>query len=104
MKERQLISNTLDVKPPKISTKQLIDLGFLKDGQLLYDKTHSKSVLLLNDGKVLIDNEKLSIHKASALLLNKANNNGWDFFWCEYNNEFVSINSLRYLADKKGGL
>lgn len=99
-----LISNTLDVKPPKISTKQLIDLGFLKDGQLLYDKTHSKSVLLLNDGKVLIDNEKLSIHKASALLLNKANNNGWDFFWCEYNNEFVSINSLRYLADKKGGL
>ena len=99
-----LISNTLDVKPPKISTKQLLDLGFLKDGQLIYDKTHSKSVLLLNDGKVLIDNEKLSIHKASALLLNKANNNGWDFFWCEYNNEFVSINSLRYLADKKGGL
>lgn len=55
-------------------------------------------------GNVKVGDFEASIHKASAKFLNRSNNNGWDYFWCEYNGNFVDINSLRYLADKKGGL
>lgn len=93
--------NVFDIKPPKFSIQQLIELGFLKEGQLLYSKDKSKSVKICHDSKVLCLDEMLSIHKASAKLLDKTNNNGWDYFWCEYNGAFISINDLRYKAQER---
>lgn len=40
----------------------------------------------------------------SAKILGRTNNNGWDYFWTEYNGNFVSINSLRYLANQNNEL
>ncbi len=93
--------NLLDVKPPKISLKELIAMGYLKEGQLLYNKTKIHKVILCSDGYVMLDGQKASIHKTSAKMLNRTNNNGWDYFYCVYNDEFVSINSLRYLANER---
>ena len=96
--------NTLDVKPPRFSIKQLMDLGYLSAGQRLFskDKTHYATITI--DGYVEYDGHTTSIHKMSAAFLGRSNNNGWDYFWCEYNGDFVSIDSLRYLANEKGGI
>lgn len=102
--DTDLINNTYEAKPPRYSIKKLIDLGFLAVGQLLYSKDKKYSAEICQNGNVKVGDFEASIHKASAKFLNRSNNNGWDYFWCEYNGNFVDINSLRYLADKKGGL
>ena len=33
----------------------------------------------------------------SAKLLGLNNNNGWDYFYAYYDNEFIPINKLRYI-------
>ena len=91
----------LEVKPPRISTKELIAKGFLNIGQQLFSKDRKYSVTLCQDGNVFDGEERLSIHKMSAKLLGRTNNNGWDYFWTNYNKDFVSIDSLRYLANKQ---
>ncbi len=98
-----LINNAYDVKPPRISIKKLLELGYLQIGQRLFSKDKKHYVIVCESGNVIIDGVETSIHKASAKLLNRSNNNGWDYFWCDYNNEFVAIDSLRYLANEKGG-
>ena len=99
----ELIDNVFDIKPPRISVKKLLELGYLHKGQQLFSKDKKHSVSVCENGNVLIDGIETSIHKASAKFLNRSNNNGWDYFWCEYNREFVTIDSLRYLANEKGG-
>ena len=95
--------NQLEVKPPRFSIKRLIELGYLTVGQKLYSKDRKHEAVICIDGDVQNEDAKTSIHKMSALFLNRTNNNGWDYFWCEYKGEFVTINSLRYLANEKGG-
>lgn len=93
--------NELDVKPPRISLKELISMKYLQEGQTLYSKDRTKQVVLNHNGYVTFEDYTDSIHKVSARLLNRTNNNGWDYFFCEYKGEFVSINTLRYLADER---
>ena len=95
--------NQLEVKPPRFSIKRLIELGYLTVGQKLYSKDRKHEAVICIDGDVQNEDAKTSIHKMSALFLNRTNNNGWDYFWCEYKGEFVTINSLRYLANEEGG-
>ena len=93
--------NLLDVKPPKVSLKELIVSGYLKKGQCLFNRDKSQEVILNSDGHATFEGEKDSIHRILAKLLNRANNNGWDYFYCFYDGEFVGIDSLRYLANEK---
>ncbi|MDO5760743.1 MAG: DNA methyltransferase [Bacteroidota bacterium] len=97
----EYIENTFDVKPPKFSMKELLDMGFLYEGQTLYNKEKTKQVTLSSDGNVILDGQKNSIHKISAKLLGKANNNGWNYFYCIYKEEFICIDLLRYLAKEE---
>ena len=91
------ISNlVLEVKPPRVSMKQLIDAGYIIDGEYLYDKNGEQICEVLKDGYVLIGKDKKSIHKASATVLGKVNNNGWDFFHIKRKEKLISINELRY--------
>lgn len=92
------VENIFDIKPPKFSVKELIEMGFLHKGQLLYNKDKTIEVVLTSEGNVMLEGEINSIHKISAKLLNKINNNGWDYFYCMYKGEFISIDALRYLA------
>ena len=83
----------------------------LADKTLTFDSFGSNDLRISTEafldkhGFDVFDGEtKASIHKMSAKYLNRSNNNGWDYFWCEYNGEFVTIDSLRYLAKEKGGV
>lgn len=97
-----LVDNTLDEKPPRFSIKQLVELGYLYVGQKLFSKDKLLYAEITERGTVKTGNFESSIHRVSAKFLNRSNNNGWDYFWCEYNGRFVCIDSLRYLA--KGGV
>ena len=37
----------------------------------------------------------------SAKILNKTNNNGWDYFYVMNNGELIPLNDLRYQYDKE---
>lgn len=96
------ISNlTLEVKPPKVPIKDLITSGYLSIDQEMFDVNGNFICRLNIDGSVYDDTETLSIHKMSAKVLGKNNNNGWDYFYVMYNNRFTSINELRYLYKEK---
>ena len=95
------ISNLiLEVKPPKFSTKELIVMNLLYENEMFYNKDGEEKCILTLDGNVKDDTEILSIHKMSAKILNKNNNNGWDYFYVKRDNKLISIDSLRYEARK----
>ena len=89
-----------DIKPPRVSVKKLLEIGIIREGQKLYNKDHSKFAIILDDGKVSYEEHVGSIHSISALMSNSSSCNGWKYFWCEQEGEFVSIDSLRYIVTK----
>lgn len=86
----------LEVKPPKVSLVKLLEVGMLKDNEILYNKKGEKICNLLKNGKVTDGEEELSIHKMSAKYLNKTNNNGWDYFYYKKDKKLMPIDDLRY--------
>lgn len=88
---------SLEVKPPKVTMKNLIDKSLLKENQILYNKEGMEICTILNNGHVIDkDNHQLSIHKMSAKHLNKVNHNGWDYFYIKRNEDLIPLNNLRY--------
>lgn len=93
-KDEDLIKNTFDIKPIRVPIINLINVGYLKVNEKLYDKNEKFCGYLLKNGKISIDGVEYSIHKGSAHILNLTNNNGWDFFYVK-RDKITSINSLR---------
>ena len=90
------ISNLkLEVKPPKVPMKKLLEVGMLRENEILYNKDGKEICKVSIDGNVYDDEEILSIHKMSAKYLNKTNNNGWDYFYVK-KESLISIDELRY--------
>jgi site-specific DNA-methyltransferase (adenine-specific) len=95
--------NTFDIKPPRVSVKELINKGYLEIGEYLFDKNGNHQSILNEDGSLSYDNIIGSIHKISAHILGLTNNNGWDYWYVkrkpEMNNLFssdlMSIDKLR---------
>jgi site-specific DNA-methyltransferase (adenine-specific) len=94
--ESDLHNLALEVKPPKVSTKQLIESDYLSVGEHLYDKKNTIIGQLTSNGYVDDGMETLSIHRMSAKYLNLPNHNGWDFFYVKRENELKAIDDLRY--------
>ena len=96
------ISNLmLEKKPPKFSTKRLIELGLLRPDESLFDKNGTKICTLTDSGYVKRDNSgEISIHKMAAKMLNKNNFNGWDYFYVKRDENFIAIDTLRYEAQE----
>jgi len=97
-----LFDLSLEVKPPRVSTKRLIEGGFLSVGENLYDKKATLIGQLTSSGEVDDEHETLSIHKMSAKCLHVPNHNGWNFFYVRRGSTLKSLNDLRYeYAEKK---
>lgn len=92
---------SLEVKPPKVSLKQMLEIGMIKEGQKLYNKDKTMFATILNDGKIEFENKVDSIHGISKMLTNNPNTNGWKYFWIEFENNFVCIDELRYEFEKR---
>lgn len=98
------INGFFEVKPPRISIQKLLDFGYLQEGEVLYSKDQKCKATLLNDGNVEYNGNIGSIHKISAIIKNKTNNNGWDYFYCIKSGVLISIDELRYLANNDKNL
>ena len=92
------ISNLeLETKPPKVPMKKLLENGYIQKGQKLYSEDKRQFCEILENGNVFDGTEELSIHKMSAKFLNKKNNNGWNYFFLDYNGKYIELDKLRYL-------
>lgn len=87
---------SLEVKPPKVPMKILVQNGYLSQNEFLFDKKGNIICQVNIDGNVFDEQDILSIHKMSAKYLNKTNHNGWDYFYIKRNDELKTLNSLRY--------
>lgn len=85
----------LEVKPPKVPMKKLIEKGYINEGQQLYNKKGEMICKVCIDGNVTDGVDNLSIHKMSAKYLGLKNNNGWDYFYVADNGE-DTLDELRY--------
>ena len=90
----------LEVKPPKVPMKKLLEKGYLHEGQALFNKKGEKICKVCLDGNVTDGEDVLSIHKMSAKYLGLKNNNGWDYFYIK-NNGVDTLDSLRYEYSSK---
>lgn len=101
----EIISNEitnlkLEVKPPKVPMKKLLENGLINTGDKLYNKSKTISDTILDSGNITDGEDELSIHKMSAKHLNITNNNGWDYYWIdtkEYG--FIELDELRYIYE-----
>jgi len=94
--ESDLHNLAFEMKPPRVSTKQLIEGGYLSIGEKLYDKKDILIGKLTSNGCVDDEHDVLSIHKMSAKHLKLQNHNGWDFFYVKREGRLKLIDDLRY--------
>lgn len=93
--QETLLDYPLDVKPKKLPFGSLIENGYIKAGEYLYSENEKYKALVLANGTLLHGDEAGSIHKISAVILNKSANNGWTFWYVKRDNKLISINDLR---------
>ena len=99
--EKPLLEYKVEKSKPKVPFGNLIEKGYAKIGELLYSKDGKHSAQVQADSSLLLNGEVGSIHKISATLLKKENNNGWTFWYVKRNEKFVSIDQLRYDYENK---
>ena len=95
-----IINLKLEVKPPKVPMKKLIEAGLIKAGDIIYDKNKKYGDVVLADGSVSDGEDILSIHKMSGKHKGLSNNNGWDYYWFDDKKlGFIELNELRYIYE-----
>lgn len=93
---KPLLEYKIEKRIPRVPFGNLIEKGYVKIGEYLYsgDKKHLAQVQA--DASLILDGEAGSIHKTSAKVLNKTNNNGWSFWYVIRDNSLISIDDFRY--------
>lgn len=95
--ETNTITNlSLETKPPKVPMKTLIQSGYLKVGQTLYNKSGKAIATIMDTGHVTDGEDILSIHKMCAKHFKKSTINGWSHLYTKKENDFILIDTLRY--------
>jgi site-specific DNA-methyltransferase (adenine-specific) len=95
------LNQELEVKPPRVSTKQLIENRLLSVGEEMFSKSGNLIGTLTECGNVDDGEEVLSIHKISAKIRGVPANNGWDYFYIKRNGKLKPLNELRYEFARK---
>lgn len=93
---KDLTEYKIEHKIPKVAFGALVEKGMIEVGEKLYSRDKKQSAITLIDGSLSYSEEIGSIHKISALILKKTNNNGWSYWYVERNGQLVSIDELRY--------
>ena len=99
--EKPLLEYKIEKKKPKVPFGNLIEQGYIKIGEYLFSKDGKQSAQVQADSSLTLNGEVGSIHKISAAILKKENNNGWSYWYAKRNEELVSIDAMRYDFEKK---
>lgn len=84
----------------KVKFSELIEAGLISIGDTLYSKNKLYTAQIKADSTLISGDKVGSIHSLSAYLLNKKTNNGWDYWYLNYANKFISLNILRDIYRK----
>lgn len=76
----------------------LIENGYLKPGEKLYNSDKTKQAILCSDSLLKLENFKGSIHQTAAHIQGKSSSNGWTYWFFENDGSLEIIDSLRKKA------
>ncbi len=93
--EKNLLEHPIEKPQIKVPFGNLIEKGMIKVGELLYAANGKANAQVLADASIVWNEQVGSIHKISASILNKPNNNGWKFWYVERENKKILIDDLR---------
>ncbi|UUD36418.1 site-specific DNA-methyltransferase [Mycoplasmopsis citelli] len=87
---------SFDIKPLKVSFKEMISDGYFQINETFYHKNGEMAILHDDNGKLNYKDEISSIHEISALMMNKNRKvNGFEYLYVIRNNIKISINQIR---------
>lgn len=93
--QEKLLDYPLEIKPKRVPFGSLIENNYINAGEYLYSENEKYKALVLANGTLSYENNYGSIHKISAIILNKRANNGWTFWYVKRDNKLISINDFR---------
>ncbi|WP_349304292.1 DNA-methyltransferase [Campylobacter curvus] len=98
-KDDDIANAKFDNKPKKAAMSDMIKDGFFINGEKFYLKNSDKTAKLMNDGKLLFDDEIYDMHTLAAKIKNvKANRlNGFNYWQVIRNEKRISIDEIRNL-------
>lgn len=99
--ETPLLQYKIEKRKPKVPFGNLIEKGLVKIGEYLYSHDCRFCAQVMADSSLNYEEEYGSIHKISAKILGKSNNNGWGYWFVKRNNTLVSIDDLRHQYEKE---
>ncbi|HSU49546.1 MAG TPA: site-specific DNA-methyltransferase [Segetibacter sp.] len=99
--ENELLNYRVEKKKPKVPFGNLLKEGFIEAGEQLFSKGDKASAIVQADGSLKSGDLVGSIHKVSAAILNKENNNGWSFWYVRRGEGLISIDDLRDEYEQK---
>ena len=92
----QLVDLTEKRDLPRVPFGALIERGWIKAGDELFDQKNQYSARVRADGSlVTVDKKSGSIHSVGAQLQGASSCNGWSFWYVKRENGLVSIDRLR---------
>ncbi|MDC3311857.1 DNA methyltransferase [Alphaproteobacteria bacterium] len=96
----QAENNLVDLKEkrdlPRVPFGALLERGWIKAGDVLFDQKNKFSAKVRADGSLLTTDKKSgSIHAVGAQLQGSASCNGWSFWYLDSTDGPISIDSLR---------
>ena len=92
----QLVDLTEKRDLPRVPFGALIERGWIKAGDELFDQKNRYSARVRADGSlVTVDKKSGSIHSVGAQLQGASSCNGWSFWYVKRENGLVSIDRLR---------
>lgn len=93
--ENELLNYRVEKKKPKVPFGSLIEKGLITVGESVFDKNEKVCATVQADASIKFADTAGSIHKVSAAILKKENNNGWSYWYVKRGNHLRSIDDLR---------
>jgi site-specific DNA-methyltransferase (adenine-specific)/modification methylase len=99
--EKPLLEYKIEKRKPKVPFGNLIEKGYVQIGEKLYSKDGKFSAIVLADSSIQYADTVGSIHKVSAMILNRENGNGWAYWHVKRDNKLIGIDDFRYEYEAK---
>jgi site-specific DNA-methyltransferase (adenine-specific)/modification methylase len=98
--DKPLLEYKIEKRKPKVPFGNLVEKGYVKIGENLYSRDGKHCAQVMADASLTHEGDVGSIHKISAKILKKENNNGWLYWYIKRENKFISIDELRHDYEK----
>ena len=84
-----------DIKPLKVSVKEMVNAGYFTIGEPFYLKDGQNAILSDDTGKLTYNGKTKSMHDIAAIMLNKDRRvNAFDYFYVKRGKQLVSISQI----------